>query len=121
MVKRCRSGYNKLSVLGTILGVLTNNMSNVDYIVNLCTEISSQGKTPSVALIKNMSPRALAIPEVVKGLQYWKNNSNIRPTTANAPIDTTASSEQSLSQRVAKLEEQVATLTQQLANLVDKN
>ncbi|WP_339722937.1 hypothetical protein [uncultured Paraglaciecola sp.] len=96
-------------------------MSNIDYIIHLCFDISEQGKTPSVALIRNLSQRTLAIPEVIKGLQNWKSSSGGRPPLTNPQLNTRSTTEQTLQQRVSKLEAQVATLMQQLANLSDKN
>ena len=95
-------------------------MSNIDYIVNLCFDISEQGKTPSVALIRSLAQRPLAIPEVIKGLQSWKSNPNLRPKTHHNQINTGSTTNQSLQQRVAQLEAQVNTIMQQLAKIPDK-
>jgi hypothetical protein len=95
-------------------------MSNIDYIVNLCFDISEQGKTPSVALIRSLAQHPLAIPEVIKGLQSWKSNPSLRPKTHHKKINTDSTTSQSLQQRVAQLEAQVTTIMQQLANVPDK-
>jgi hypothetical protein len=95
-------------------------MSNIDYIINLCFDISEQGKTPSVALIRNMAQHPLAIPEVIKGLQNWKSNPSIRPKNQNRQMTTDFATNQSLQQRVTQLEAQVAAIMQQLAKLSDK-
>lgn len=107
-----------MRALDNFLGVLTNQMSNIDYIINLCFDISEQGKTPSVALIRNMAHHPLAIPEVIKGLQHWKSNSSARPKTHNKQQTNTGSTtNQSLQQRVSQLEAQVATIMQQLTKI----
>jgi hypothetical protein len=95
-------------------------MSNIDYIINLCFDISEQGKTPSVALIRNMSHHPIAIPEVIKGLQHWKSNSNVRPKIHNKHINTGSATNQSLQQRILQLEAQVATIMQQLTRMSDE-
>jgi hypothetical protein len=95
-------------------------MSNIDYIVKLCVDISEQGKTPSVALIRNTSQLSLAIPEVIKGIQVWKSNSSSRPNVSNKPIETISETKQSLQQRVTQLEVQVATIMQELANISEQ-
>ena len=96
-------------------------MSNIDYIINLCFDLSEQGKKPSIALIRNIAQHPLAIPEVVKGLQHWKSNSNGRPKTNNKQQTNTGSqTNQSLQQRVTQLEAQVATILQELAKLSDE-
>ena len=106
---------------GKYLGVLTNQMSNIDYIVNLCFDISEQGKTPSVALIRSVAQHPLAIPEVIKGLQGWKSNPGLRPKTHNKPIKTGSTTTPSLQERVDQLETQVATIMQQLTKMSDEN
>lgn len=95
-------------------------MSNIDYIINLCCDISAQGKTPSVALIRNMAQHPLSIPEVIKGLQNWKSNPSARPKPQNQQMNTTSTINQSLQQRVAFLEEQVTNIMQELAKMSDK-
>ena len=92
-------------------------MSNIDYIIKLCFEISEQGKKPSIALIRSMAQQHLTIPEVVKGLQNWKSNPSVRPKVQNKQISTGVTSEDSLQLRVTQLEAQVATIMQQLAKL----
>ena len=92
-------------------------MSNIDYILELCFEISKQGKTPSVALIKNLSQQPLRIPEVIKALQHWKTNPVAPPKSSTIKFNNTHSLEQSLEQRVAELESQVAQMSQLLNEL----
>jgi uncharacterized protein YceH (UPF0502 family) len=92
-------------------------MSNTDYILELCFEISKQGKTPSVALIKNLSKQPLRIPEVVKALQHWKANPVAPAKSSTSKFNNSHSSKQSLEQRVAELESQVAKMSQLLGEL----
>jgi hypothetical protein len=94
-------------------------MSNIDYIINLCFDISEQGKTPSIALIRNLAQHPLAIPEVVKGLQHWKSNPSGRPKIPNKQINTASVTNQSLQQRLTQLEAQVAIIMQQLKKVAD--
>ena len=92
-------------------------MSNIDYIINLCFELSEQGKTPSVALVRNMAVQPLAIPEVIKGLQLWKANPTVRPAATVKQKRDISPSEKSLQERVTQLEHQIATITQTLAQI----
>jgi hypothetical protein len=96
-------------------------MSNIDYIINLCFDLSEQGKTPSVALIRKISQHPLAIPEVIKGLQNWKSSPIARPKAHKQQMRTDSTTNQSLHQRVTQLENQVAEIMQQLAKISDKN
>jgi hypothetical protein len=95
-------------------------MSNIDYIINLCFDISEQGKTPSVALIRSMAHHPLAIPEVIKGLRHWKADSNVRPKVQHKQINDGSVTNQSLQQRVSQLETQVATIMEQLIRMSDE-
>jgi hypothetical protein len=95
-------------------------MSNIDYIVNLCFDMSEQGKAPSIALIRSMAQHPLTIPETIKGLQRWKSNPSTRPKTPNKQKLAVSASDKSLQQRVTQLENQVATIMQELARITDK-
>jgi hypothetical protein len=92
-------------------------MSNIDYIINICFDISEQGRTPSVALIRNMSQHPLSIPEVIKGLQHWKSNPGTRPKIHNNKMTSGSATNQSLQQRITQLENQVTTIMQELAKI----
>ena len=96
-------------------------MSNIDYIINLCFDLCEQGKTPSVALIRNVAKHPISIPEVIKGLQNWKSNPSNRPKTHNEHMSSGSVTKQSLQQRVTQLEEQVATIIQKLAKISEEN
>ena len=92
-------------------------MSNIDYIINLCFDISEQGKTPSVALIRNMAKHSLPIPEVIKALQHWKSNPNARPKHHPVKETSSCADKASLEQRVTQLENQIVTIMQELTNM----
>lgn len=92
-------------------------MSNIDYIINLCCEMSEQGKTPSVASIRNTATHPLSIPDVIKGLQHWRSNPQARPKTSTIEALAPSNTNQSLQQRVTELEKQVAQLVADLAKL----
>ncbi|WP_158967054.1 hypothetical protein [Paraglaciecola sp. L3A3] len=91
-------------------------MSNLDYIFNLCLELKKSGKTPSVALVRNLANKPLSIPEVIKGLQRWKSSPS-KEKKDILPTELAPQSEKSLEQRVEELERQLASVMQQLANL----
>lgn len=79
--------------------------------------MSEQGKTPSVALIRSMAHQPLSIPEVVKGIQRWKANPDVRPKISDTKKQQTTEIPKSLEQRVSELEAQVKTLTETIAQL----
>ena len=96
--------------------------NNQEYITQLCHSLFSQGKNPSVALIRSHADRKLAIPDVVRGLQRWKQNpqalDNIELSVTKPPPEP----QQTLAERVQQLERQVKDISAQLnALLQDKN
>jgi uncharacterized protein HemX len=48
--------------------------SDIQMVVNICIELNENGKQPSVGMIKAKSPSPLAIPLIIRGLSYWKEN-----------------------------------------------
>jgi|TARA_B110000240_G_C13410528_1_gene414986 hypothetical protein len=95
-------------------------MSNIDYVVNLCFELSEQGKIPSVALIRSRAQHPLAIPEVIKGVQRWKSHPGLRPKTHHKKVNTRSTASQSLQERVSQLEVQLTTIMQELDRIKDQ-
>ncbi|MFT4940615.1 MAG: hypothetical protein ACI88A_003672 [Paraglaciecola sp.] len=93
-------------------------INNQQYIAELCHSLFSQGKHPTVALIRSHADRSLLIPDVIKGLQRWKQNPQ-----ALANIEVSAKTErtetqQTLAERVQQLEQQVADIRAQLSALL---
>jgi hypothetical protein len=93
-------------------------MKNQNYIISLCQQISADGKTPSVALIRNYATRSLAIPEVIKSLQHYKANPN-QKVSVDA-IETEISPEgQSIEARVEHLEQQLKQVIETLNKVLN--
>ena len=96
--------------------------NNQEYITQLCHSLFSQGKNPSVALIRSHANRKLAIPDVVKGLQHWKQNPQALDSVEIPITKPLPETQQTLTQRVQQLERQVADISAQLrALLQDKS
>ncbi|BAX54026.1 hypothetical protein PDPUS_1_02652 [Photobacterium damselae subsp. piscicida] len=70
----------------------------------------SEGKQPSVALMKARLAQNVPMPIIIQALQSWKKN-------AKVPKITEHKREISLEQRIEQLERQVAILTQRLSQL----
>ncbi|MGS2719938.1 hypothetical protein [Paraglaciecola aestuariivivens] len=95
-------------------------MHDIDKIIKICSDLAQQGKTPTVALIRNHASQPLPIPVVIKGLQRWKTQPDVRKSN-NTPVEsqnlTTKPNNHSLTQRVAELEKQVKELKQIITHL----
>ncbi len=74
----------------------------------------TEGKEPSVALIKSRLTTPLSMPLIIKALQAWKKNAKVPKIETTSPTFTTE-------QRIAQLEQQVATLTARLTALESKD
>ena len=92
-------------------------MNNQKYIAELCHSLLLQGKRPSVALIRSHADRTLLIPDVIKGLQRWKQHpqafDNVEVPEKEVELDVN----ETLVERVRILEQQVADISAQLSAL----
>lgn len=104
-----------MQIISNRLANSANIMSKIDYIINLCHELEENGKTPSMALIRNLSTKPLAIPDVIKGLKHYKTNTTTKRSLPLEEADLSA--ELSLEQRVENLEQQLATVLTKLESL----
>ena len=84
---------------------------NTSEIIEICRQLDSEGKTPSVALIKARLIKPVPLPIVIAGLKQWQAN----PKAKSGPAPQfQAENSNSLEQRVNELEQQVADLHRQL-------
>lgn len=74
------------------------------------TSLITEGKEPSVALIKARLAEPLPIPVIIKALQAWKKNAKVPNIQKTEPITNTE-------ERIKRLEQQVAELTSRLERL----
>ncbi|KJG15546.1 hypothetical protein [Photobacterium angustum] len=77
---------------------------------NAIGSLISEGKEPSVALIKSRLANPLPIPVIIKALQAWKKNTKV-PTIEKQTKELTAD------ERITQLEQQIITLSTRLAKL----
>ncbi|MDD1783773.1 hypothetical protein LRP49_21575 [Enterovibrio sp. ZSDZ35] len=72
----------------------------------------SDGKEPSIALIKSRLTSPIPMPLIISALQRWKKNGTVpKVEKVDAPLDAET--------RIAELEKQVSTLTERL-NALEK-
>ena len=77
---------------------------------NAIGSLISEGKEPSVALIKSRLANPLPIPVIIKALQAWKKNAKV-PTIEKQTKALTAD------ERITQLEQQIITISTRLAKL----
>lgn len=77
-------------------------------IISICQQLSSEGKQPSVALIKARLANKQPLPSIIAGLKQWQANPNskIKEQTVEQESVTTLP----LEQRVTQLEKEVLEL-----------
>ena len=101
------------------LALSTQRMSNnTQYIEQLCRELRSDGKTPSVGLVRSRATKKLAVREVIEVLKHWKDNSQSQDGIQTTP-EINPSPSQSLEERVEQLETEVFELKNQLKSLLN--
>lgn len=92
-------------------------MSDIQQIVEICQDIASQGKQPSVALVKGRLSKPIALPNIIAGIKSWQNNPvqkvQVKEKTSDEQISSD-STMQELELRVSALELLVKNLQQQL-------
>lgn len=77
---------------------------------NAIGSLISEGKEPSVALIKSRLATPLPIPVIIKTLQAWKKN-------AKVPMIEKQTKALTAEERITQLEQQIITLSTRLAKL----
>lgn len=86
-------------------------------IFQVCNQLANAGKEPSVALIKSNLTKRVPLPEIISGLQQWKNNPNAPQPQLTLPEEKSA---KDLSSRVANLERLVTELTAEIKSLKEQ-
>lgn len=81
-------------------------------LLHICQQLAAEGKTPSVALVRARMTNKEPMQAVIKAVQLWKQNPEMKLPPMAKPEEQQPS--QSLEQRVEQLEKQVAELKQAL-------
>lgn len=89
-------------------------MSTSD-VITACQQLVDEGKEPSVALIKPRLPSPLPLPTIIAGLKSFKANPNQAVSEKKEAASTVA--DDSLEQRVQRLEEEVVQLKSMIQQL----
>ena len=84
-------------------------------IVNICQQLASEGKEPSVALIKARLTQTLPLPMIIAGLKSYKANPKQTLVEQRTKAPTKAST--SLEQRVKQLETELFVLKKTIPQL----
>ncbi len=99
--------------------------TSIETVMQIARQLQAEGKQPSVALVKARLPAPCPMPDVISGLQRWRQQSSPAADQADEqapasqaeqtpqqPIDTPASAAelQQLRNEVASLREEVVML-----------
>lgn len=74
-------------------------------------ELSRQGKTPTVALVKARLTTPVPMPAIIAAIKSWKSASRV------PKIEVAAQTEPASEQRIAELEQQLAALIARVEKL----
>lgn len=75
------------------------------------TQLTLEGKTPSVALVRGRLSQSIPMPALIAAIKNWKTSNRV------PKIEVAAEPAQSLEQRVTQLEQQVEQLLSRIAQL----
>jgi len=93
---------------------MRNETECLDKLIALCHTLTSQGLTPTVGMVKAKATFTAPLPLIVSAIRQYKHhqpNAN-DDVTASAEKRHTASAEETLEDRIVRLEQQVAQLLQ---------
>jgi len=89
-------------------------MSSTTQLSHIIDSLISEGKVPSVALVKARLTENIPIPVIIKAIQVWQR-------TGKVPSVSVQKKASSLEQRVMDLEKEVAQLKRIIQQLSLKN
>ena len=93
-------------------------MSN-PQIIAICQQLSQEGKTPSVALIKTRLSAPLPMPLLIAGLKQWRSNPDVilEPQIHSESQEDNPQSDADLVVQVASLQGEVRALKDEILQL----
>ncbi|QTH63987.1 hypothetical protein J1N51_00360 [Psychrosphaera ytuae] len=99
---------------------------NNQEIITICQQLESEGKSPTVALVKARMAGPKVLPVIIAGIKQYQANPTLKVTDTadeeNDNLRAEPTAEGELAQRVEILEAQVEKLTQLVESLTrDKN
>lgn len=86
---------------------------NTNEVINICKQLSSEGKQPTVALVKTRMAGPKVLPVIINGIKQFMAN----PNTVLEEAPTCKDNIKSDSQRISILESQVTDLIAQVDEL----
>ena len=108
----------------------------IETVMQIAKQLHAEGKQPSVALVKARLPAPCPMPDVISGLQRWRQQSTPAASQADAqaatsqetqpiqpPVDTPASAAevQLLRNEVASLREEIVMLRRSIRLLSEQS
>ncbi|MEF1291535.1 hypothetical protein [Vibrio sp. M260118] len=92
--------------------MLTQDVSQ--ELKSILEQLHSEGKEPTVALVKARLSTSVPMPALITTLKSWKNSSRV------PKVEVAAKKEVTDAERIEQLEKQVADLTARLAAIENK-
>jgi hypothetical protein len=99
-------------------------MSDIQTIITICHQLNSEGKQPSVALVKGRMGKLCPLPTIISGIKSWQANPNLKEiSNAEATTETHPEPTNKVEQleiRVKQLETEMSDLRALIAELSNK-
>ncbi len=96
---------------------------SIETVVQIARQLQAEGKQPSVALIKARLPAPCPMPDVIAGIQRWRQQSAPAHQAASAeqttppPATAQKTEPQSLQSEIQQLRDEVARLREEVVML----
>lgn len=96
-------------------------ITNQKHIIEICIQLTDEGKIPSVALIKNRATQPIPMPQIIQMLQKWKQSPESCKQQLQQNTSTKKENKQTMEQRVTLLEKKVEELHNMINKLLANN
>jgi predicted RNase H-like nuclease (RuvC/YqgF family) len=98
---------------------------SIETVVQIARQLQAEGKQPSVALIKARLPAPCPMPDVIAGIQRWRQQSApahqaaaaAAEQTISTPVAHSETEPQSLQSEIQQLRDEVARLREEVVML----
>jgi hypothetical protein len=95
-------------------------MDNIQQLIIICQKMHSEGKTPSVGMLRSKAPFKASVTDAIEAIKRFNASRKSELGSQHVPTTNKETHESALERRVIILEQEVAALKQSLSALLNK-
>ncbi|WDT87075.1 hypothetical protein [Alteromonas sp. 009811495] len=95
-------------------------MDNIQQLIIICQKMHSEGKTPSVGMLRSKAPFKASVTDAIEAIKRFNASKKSELGSQHVPTKNKETHESALERRVIILEQEVAALKQSLSALLNK-